>query len=114
MRISNRTFLLIIGMILLISILFSCILLLTRKEETQVVVTVNGLPYGTYDLHKDQTVVITPKDNSWYNVLTIQDGTAEVTESDCANQICVYTPPLQEDLVGIIVCLPHGVAIELK
>lgn len=113
MHISTRTLILLVCSILILALAFSGILFLTRSTGPNVIVTVNGKPYGTYPLHKDQTVIIHPEDDSWHNTLEIRDGTANIIESDCANQICVFTPPLQEDLVGIIVCLPHGLAVEL-
>lgn len=110
---TNRTLVILIACILFAALLAGGLLWVLRPMEAQVRVTVDGKVYGTYDLHRDQTVKIAPEDGSWYNLLAIQDGTARITESDCANQICVHTPALTEDTVGIIVCLPHSVAVEL-
>lgn len=113
MKISNKTLILIVVLILLAAVAAGALAYFLWPAGTKVYVTVNGQTYGTYPLHQDATVTIAPEDGSWHNTLVIQDGTARITESDCDNQICVYTPALTEDTVGIIVCLPHGVAVEL-
>lgn len=111
---SNRKLILFVSLILVIAVAAGAAVWLLRPAGAQVVVTVNGREYGTYDLRKDQTVKITGDDNSWYNLLEIKNGRAAIIEADCSNQVCVYTPPLSEDTIGIIVCLPHGVAVELR
>lgn len=109
---SNRKLIILICAIFVTAVIAGAAVWLLRPAGAQVVVTVNGREYGTYDLHKDQTVRITG--DNWYNLMEIKDGEAAVVESDCDNQICVHTPPLNEKTVGIIVCLPHGVAVELR
>lgn len=114
MQISNRKWIVIITIVLVLSLAVSGILWLGKPSGTQVVITVNGQVYGSYDLHTDQTVTVGPTDGSWHNTLTIRSGKAAITESDCSNQICVNTPALSEDTIGLIVCLPHGLVAELK
>lgn len=113
MRISNRTIILFLTLTLTLAAALYAGLWLTRPQGAKVLVTVDGHEFGIYDLHRNQTVVICPENGRWHNTLVIQDGRAEISESDCDNQICVHTPPLTEDTIGIIVCLPHGVAVEL-
>lgn len=114
MKLSNKTLAILVAVILLLAVAAAGVLYLRKPAGTQVYVTVNGQEYGSYPLHQNAVVTIEPADGSWHNTLTIQNGTAAVTESDCDNQICVHTPALTEDTIGIIVCLPHGVAVELK
>ena len=114
MNISNRKLFALLALVLVLAAAAGAAVYFLMPTGSQVLVTVNGVTYGTYPLHKDTTVVIAPEDGSWHNTLTIQDGTAQVTESDCDNQICVLTPGLTQDTVGLIVCLPHGVVVELK
>ena len=114
MKISNKTLAIAVAAILLLAVAAAGALYFLKPTGTRVYVTVNGQEYGSYPLHQDAVITISPADGSWHNTLTIQNGTAAVTESDCDNQICVYTPALTEDTIGIIVCLPHGVAVELK
>ena len=114
MTISNRKLAGLLALVLVLAAAAGAIVYFLLPGGSQVLVTVNGLEYGTYPLHTDTTVVVGPEDGSWHNTLTIRDGTAAVTESDCDNQICVHTPALTEDTVGLIVCLPHGVVVELR
>ncbi len=114
MRVSNRKLCGLLALVLALCAVSGVLLWRSRPSGSQVVVTVNGEQYGVYDLYTDQTVEIRPADGSWHNVLRIEDGRAEVVQSDCDNQICVHTAPLTEDTVGIIVCLPHGVVVELR
>jgi len=114
MRISNRKLCGLLALVLALCAASGVLIWRSRPSGSQVVVTVNGERYGMYDLYTDQTVEIRPADGSWYNVLRIEGGRAAVAASDCDNQICVNTPPLTEDTVGLIVCLPHGVVVELR
>ena len=114
MNISNRKLAGLLALILVLAAAAGAIVYFFLPGGTQVLVTVNGVEYGTYPLHTDATVVIGPADGSWHNTLVIGQGRAWVSESDCDNQICVHTPALTEDTVGLIVCLPHGVVVELR
>ena len=114
MNISNRKLIALVALILVLAAAAGAAVCFLKPGGTQVLVTVNGEEYGTYPLHTDATVVISPADGSWHNTLVIGQGRAWVSESDCDNQICVHTPALTEDTVGLIVCLPHGVVVELK
>lgn len=114
MNISNRKLIALLALILVLAAAAGAAVCFLKPGGTQVLVTVNGEEYGTYPLHTDATVVISPADGSWHNTLVIGQGRAWVSESDCDNQICVHTPALTEDTVGLIVCLPHGVVVELR
>lgn len=114
MNISNRKLCALLAFVLALCVAGTLQVWRNRPSGSQVVVTVNGEQYGVYDLYTDQTVQIRPADGSWHNTLRIENGRAAVVESDCDNQICVHTPPLAEDIVGLIVCLPHGVVVELR
>lgn len=113
-RISSRKLLAILAGLLVLSLVVTGAYLLLAPRGTRVVVTVDGKEYGSYPLHRDRTVVISPADGRWHNTLRIENGTARIIESDCSNQICVKTPPLREDMIGLVVCLPHGLVVELR
>lgn len=82
-----------------------------KKEGNQVVVMVDGEEYKILDLGKNRKIKIECKDGH-YNVLTIKDGKADMTESDCKNQVCVKAAPI--DHVGeSISCLPHKVIVKI-
>ena len=114
MKISNKMLIALLAAILVLAAAAGIAVYFLLPGGTQVLVTVNGVEYAAYPLHTDATLVIQPEDGSWHNTLVIGEGRAWVSESDCDNQICVHTPALTEDTIGIIVCLPHGVVVELK
>lgn len=114
MKTSNRILILLIAGILIVCLASAYFLWQQKPAGAQVVVTYNGEAAGSFSLHEDLEIVIGPEDGSWHNTLQIRNGRAAIIESDCENQICVNTPPLSEDQIGIIVCLPHGLVVELK
>ncbi len=73
-------------------------------------IRISGELYGTYDLNKNQSIQIQNQDGS--NTLSIQSGTVSMTESDCRNQICVQTGPIEAP-GQMIVCLPHELIAEI-
>ena len=82
-----------------------------REKAPVLEVRVSGKLYGTYDLQKDQTIEI--RNRYGTNTLSIRNGTASMTESDCRNQICVQTGSIDEP-GQMIVCLPHRLSAEIK
>lgn len=73
-------------------------------------IRISGELYGTYDLNKNQSIQIQNQYGS--NTLSIQNGTVSMTESDCRNQICVQTGPIEAS-GQMIVCLPHELIAEI-
>ena len=73
-------------------------------------IRISGELYGTYDLNKNQSIQIQNQYGS--NTLSIQSGTVSMTESDCRNQICVQTVPIEAP-GQMIVCLPHELIAEI-
>ena len=108
---NKKSVLFIVGAILASALLFGVYFLSSMKGE-QVVITVHGKEYGTYDLNKNQTIRVDIDGD--YNVIEIKDGTVDVTESNCDNQICVMDYPISKDTPGVIVCLPHDLIVEIK
>ena len=106
----------IVGIVIVIIMIlasFITIFLMQKKAGGQkVVVKVDGVTYGSYDLYENQTVDIETEEGS--NILVILDGKAFIESSDCPEQICVNTAAISEKYPGIIVCLPHKVIISLE
>lgn len=73
-------------------------------------IRISGELYETYDLNKNQSIQIQNQYGS--NTLSIQNGTVSMTESDCRNQICVQTGPIEAP-GQMIVCLPHELIAEI-
>ncbi len=81
----------------------------TKGERAYV--TVDGKTYGTYDLHKDQDVIIREDDR--VNKFSIKDGRVQMTQASCKNQICVHQGAIDTSGQSII-CLPNKVIIEIR
>ena len=74
-------------------------------------VTVDGEEYGRYPLNQDRSVRIDLGDEE-YNVLTIANGEASMSEASCRDQICVHHFHIHYT-GDTIVCLPHKVIVEI-
>lgn len=114
MGVSNRTLILIAALVLAAATAALVLLPHWRTPAAAVRITVGGEEYGVYPLDTDATVTIAPEDGSWYNILTVCGGSARITSADCPTQTCVHTPALTRNTVGVIVCLPHNVVVQLQ
>ena len=76
------------------------------------VVTIDGEEYGRFPLDKDCQERITLA-NGAYNILTIQDGVADMTEASCPDKICVNHRDISKRGESIT-CLPNKVIIEIR
>lgn len=74
------------------------------------VVTAEGREIARYPLREDRTVTIGETD---YNVLTISNGTAAVTEANCGDHTCIRTGKISRE-GETIVCLPHRVVVRIE
>ncbi|MBR1643303.1 MAG: NusG domain II-containing protein [Butyrivibrio sp.] len=75
------------------------------------VVTIDGNVYGQYPLSEDITEKIELPDGS-YNILSISDGYASVSEASCPDQICVHHNHIKYQ-GETIVCLPNKLVVEV-
>lgn len=82
------------------------------RDAVKVVVTIDGQVYGTYPLDEDRTERIELPDGS-YNILTISDGYADVTEASCPDQICVKHNHIKYSKESIV-CLPNKVVVTVE
>ncbi len=99
------------GSILGFAFLLLVIVQVFMVDSDQVVVLIDGKEQGIYSLGENAEVRV--ETDYGYNVLTIKDGQAYVSEADCENQVCAHTQPIGR-AGGQIVCLPHRVVIRLK
>ena len=93
-----------IFVLLLAGLLIAAQKALSTDGVVQVVVTVDGKSYGTYSLKRETEY--------GYNEMTIKDGKAGVTASDCKNQVCVHSMAISQNGQSII-CLPHKLIIQI-
>lgn len=76
-----------------------------------VVITLNGNPYGTYSLEEDRRIEISGE--NYHNVVLIENGSVRMQSSDCHNQICVNHMPISRSGESII-CLPHRIVVRIQ
>lgn len=99
-----------IFVLLLAGLLIATQKALSTDGAVQVVVNVDGKSYGVYSLKREQVIRI--ETEYGYNELTIKDGKAGVTASDCKNQVCVHSMSISQNGQSII-CLPHKLIIQI-
>ena len=74
-------------------------------------ITLDGDPYGTYDLFEEQEIEIVT--DAGTNVVLIKNGRVQMKYSDCHNQICVEHVPISRSGETII-CLSHKLVVEVR
>ena len=83
-------------------------------NSTYAVIKISGENYKNINLYPysdNSTFIIeTPHGN---NTVTIKDGSVQITEADCNDDLCIKQGEISK--VGeSIVCLPHELIIEIK
>ena len=97
-------------------LLFFCVLcfflfqILFQTPGSEVLITRDGQPYGTYSLLKNQTIEITDENGHVTNVLKIQDGKADMTKADCPDGLCVHQKAISAENENIV-CLPNKIVV---
>ncbi len=74
-----------------------------------VTVKVDGRIVGTYSLSEDREIPI----NDGSNILLIKDGSADMIEADCPDQLCVNQKAINKNDESII-CLPNKVVATIE
>lgn len=99
----------LIGSLLLIGIaMLACYRLWYHTPGGSIEITINGTLYQTLSLSEDTTIRL-PADNG-SNVLTIQNGCADITEADCPDKLCVKQKKISH-AGETLVCLPHKIVV---
>ena len=95
----------VISAIVILALLFLLVYEATKKEGAFVEVTQGGEVIGKYSLLTDGVYTL----NGGTNELTIKDGTAFMSYSDCPDHTCENTGKLRH--VGqTIICLPNDLS----
>ena len=90
-----------------------CVVFFYRTYDavgSKVVVTVDGVAYGTYALDTAQTVSITDAEGNVTNELRIENGAADMTGANCPDRLCVHQKPISHPNENLI-CLPNRVIV---
>lgn len=85
---------------------------LWQKEGSSVVISIEDREVETLPLKKNQIVQIEGENEQWVK-LQIKDGTADVIEASCPDQICVNHYAISKEGEPIV-CLPAKVIIRIK
>lgn len=105
----HRADIIVIASILVFSLLVLAVMTLTRKDGATVVVEINGTEVAQYPLDLDNTYTL----NGGTNVLTIENGTARMSESSCPDHVCENKGKIK--YVGqTIVCLPNKLTVTVR
>ena len=108
----KKTDVCLIGALLLIGAgLFLGYRIFYRQAGASVEITVDGEVYQTLLLTKDQELEI-PTEDGGRNLLTIKDGSADMTEANCPDELCVKQAKISHK-GETIVCLPHKLVITI-
>ena len=107
---------LIIIMIIITALLiwFLNNLLKSNKDNSYLLVTINGDTYKEIPLNSNtNTGPITIDTPSGFNIFTVENGVVNMTDANCPDLVCVHTAPASE-AGQMIVCLPHKVVLEIR
>ena len=79
-----------------------------NADAGYVEVRVDGEVTGTYDLAKDQEIVL----GGGTNTMTIRDGKVRMTEANCPDQLCMHQKAISRNQESII-CLPNKIVLQI-
>ena len=107
--------LLIVGIILLLAATFFLINVIRDREssgEGSVLLIRDGSVTASFPLSEDITVTLWNEERTHYNLLMIRDGSAEISDANCPDKICVRSKAIARDGESII-CLPHRLVLSV-
>ena len=112
--IKTKTWILILGTVLLLALL-SCLILYTRPAPGTVAnIYREGVPLCSVDLSLvTEPYEFTLTDERGSNVIRVEPGRIAVIDADCPDRICVEAGWLS-DSASPIVCLPHRLVIRIE
>lgn len=103
--------LLLLVFVAVAGVLYGVIRFDVQKDGAEVVVTVDGSLYGSYNIMENQKIEIESAYGS--NQVIIQDGVVLVADADCKDKLCKKHVPISKAGESII-CLPHKTIISIE
>ena len=94
-----------------LALILLAFLKLFGAEGAYVVIMVDGVEEGRYELSEDREEVI--ETGYGTNTLVISAGTACISHADCPDSLCVRMGRIDRDGQSII-CLPHHLVAEVR
>ncbi len=103
----NRTWILLIGVLLVLSLGLSALLLMGGSDAGYAEIWSEGKLLYTLDLRMDTQITVTTEQGS--NTVTVKDGRIAVTAATCPDHYCMHRGYCAGGLQ--IVCLPNQLEI---
>lgn len=82
-----------------------------KKDGSKVEILIDNELYAAYSLEENREVKIPVGEH--YNTLQIMDGSVQMLEADCPEQLCVMQKPIRK-CGETIICLPHKLIIQIS
>ncbi|MBR1572688.1 MAG: NusG domain II-containing protein [Lachnospiraceae bacterium] len=82
-----------------------------KTAGDKVIVEVDGVEFGSYNLSEDDQIDILVNDKVT-NVLEIHDGAAHMIEANCPDKVCIHQGDISND-GQVICCLPNKVVVRI-
>ncbi|MDO4743430.1 MAG: NusG domain II-containing protein [bacterium] len=95
--------------IILITLIISTLIYNNKSYGDQVFISKNGEVIYNYPLSSNKTIKI----ENGKNILKIEDGYAYMVSATCPDLICVSQEKISKKGESIV-CLPHGIIVEIK
>ena len=104
----TKHWLILIGVILLISVALSILFSLPGKTATTAEIWSGGLLMRTVDLQTDQTFTV--ETDNGYNTIVVENGKIAVRNASCPDHYCMHRGYCNSG--APIVCLPNRLVIK--
>ena len=108
---THRNDAILIAALMLLGGALAVFLYATRQDGGYVSVQMDGQTVMELPLSEDTQVLL--GEDGHTNTLVIRNGTAQVMEADCPDQICVRQGAVQYEGESIV-CLPHKLVITVE
>lgn len=104
----NKRDFIAIGLVIILSAVGFFIFTLHPKNGASVRITVKSEEKGVYPLSENKKINV--KTDEGFNIVEIKDGGVSVKDADCPDKYCVKQGEAKS---GSIICLPHGLVVEI-
>ncbi len=104
---------LIFGLIAAIVIVTSICFYKAPSSAHTVKIFVDSKEYASYVISEDYEKNVRVKTDYGYNLVSIQSGRVQITESDCPGHDCVHMGSISQ-AGDTLICLPHKLLITLE
>ena len=98
--------------VLILSVAMIIIIKTERIPGKYVTVSVDGITKETFSLNDNVEYEI-HSEESRYNLLIIDEGSARIDSANCPDKTCVRHKPINES-GEVIICLPHKVIVSIE